>query len=102
MIDLREETTFRLSHGTKLIHGHAGKRVTASTLYRWAKDGIRGVRLETIRVGGSLFSSEQALQRFAERLSASDRPEAAPSLRTPARRRREIEAADRRLAEMGC
>ena len=39
------------------------------TLYRWSAKGIRGVRLETIRVGGSLCTSVQALQRFFDRLS---------------------------------
>jgi hypothetical protein len=38
-------------------------------LYRWAKRGLRGVKLETIRVGGTLCTSLEALQRFCERLT---------------------------------
>ena len=37
----------------------------------WARNGIRGVRIETIRVGGTLCTSLEALQRFFDRLSAT-------------------------------
>jgi hypothetical protein len=32
--------------------------------------GVRGVRLEGVKVGGTTYTSVEALQRFAERLSA--------------------------------
>jgi hypothetical protein len=40
-----------------------------ATLYRWASRGVRGIRLEIIRVGGRTCTSEEALARFFERLS---------------------------------
>jgi len=46
----------------------ARKRPHFSTLYRWALKGFRGVRLETIRIGGTLCTSKEALQRFADHL----------------------------------
>ncbi len=42
-------------------------------LYRWATEGLRGVHLETIQVGGTLCTSIEALQRFFERLGQRER-----------------------------
>jgi hypothetical protein len=36
------------------------------------KPGLWGVRLETIRVGGTLCTSRQALERFFARLAETD------------------------------
>ncbi|MEO1525808.1 MAG: DUF1580 domain-containing protein [Planctomycetota bacterium] len=35
-----------------------------STLYRWASRGVRGVKLEVVRIGERQFTSRQALHRF--------------------------------------
>jgi uncharacterized protein DUF1580 len=53
-----------------------GKKPHTATIYRWARYGVRGVdgnpvRLETIRVGCTLCTSVEAIQRFCERLTAS-------------------------------
>jgi hypothetical protein len=52
-----------------------GKKPHTATIYRWARHGARAedgiaVRLETIRVGGTLCTSIEAIQRFCERLTA--------------------------------
>ena len=54
-----------------------------STLFRWASKGLRGVRLEVIRIGGTQCTSVEALARFFHRLSEHAEPPAAP---TPATR----------------
>ena len=39
-----------------------------STLWRWATRGVKGVKLETVRIGaGRVYTSRQALTRFLER-----------------------------------
>ena len=43
-----------------------------ATVQRWALHGIRGVRLETVRIGGSVYTSREALSRFIERTNAAD------------------------------
>jgi hypothetical protein len=48
-----------------------------ATLQRWALHGIRGVQLETIRIGGSVYTSREALARFIERTNAADSGKAA-------------------------
>lgn len=74
MIDIKHETLITLSEATKFVpRRRRGRKASVSTLYRWAsKSGHRGVRLETLRVGGSLCTSMEAMQRFFERLTAAD------------------------------
>jgi hypothetical protein len=38
--------------------------VNPATLWRWASSGLRGVRLETCRIGGTRCTSLEALARF--------------------------------------
>lgn len=46
------------------------RRLHVSTIHRWHLRGIRGIHLEAIRVGGTLCTSVEAMQRFFERLAA--------------------------------
>lgn len=48
-----------------------------STLWRWTRHGVRGVRLETMLVGGLLFTSREAIQRFLSRLAEVRKPRVA-------------------------
>jgi len=63
--------------------------------------GVRGVRLETLMIGGVRKTSTEAIQRFFERVTAAadghtERAE------TPARRRRAVQArAERELIAAG-
>jgi hypothetical protein len=68
-----------------------------STIYRWATAGVAGVKLETIRVGGTLCTSFEALQRFFERLTEGNsvRPQ------TTRQRQREIATAEAELEQAG-
>ena len=97
MIDLANETVVSLTEAVNhLPRRRGGKKPHPSTLYRWSKSG-----LETIRVGGTLCTSIQALQRFCERMTARDqavRPAPDDGI-VPARR--SPEEAARRLDEIG-
>lgn len=42
-------------------------RVGRTALERWMRDGVRGVRLESILIGSRRFTSEEAIARFIER-----------------------------------
>ena len=65
MITISSETILSLDEAThRLPKRRGGKRPHIATLYRWAQRGVRGVRLETIQVGGTLCTSVEALQRF--------------------------------------
>jgi Protein of unknown function (DUF1580) len=70
MISIACEQVLPLSQLAKRLPWRRGGRpVHPSTLHRWRQPGIRGIRLECIRLGGAWHSSVEALQRFAERLS---------------------------------
>ena len=74
MIEIARECCFPLSEAPRhLPRGRRGRRIHISTTFRWAQRGLRGVRLETIRIGGMLYTSNEALQRFSERLTNLDR-----------------------------
>jgi hypothetical protein len=96
-ISLTEELR-SLTNATKLLPSRRGDRRThVSCLFRWAKHGLRGVRLETIRVGGTLCTSREALERFFASLAALDGPKAdVTRAETPARRQGEIAEAARK------
>ena len=47
-----------------------GRAVATCTLYRWATNGIKGIKLETIQAGGVMCTSMPAVNRFFERLTA--------------------------------
>jgi hypothetical protein len=79
-----------------------GKKTHVATIFRWIQHGVRGVKLEAVRLGGRWVTSVEALQRFAEACSASPAPDASPSHRpTSATHRRAAERADRELARLG-
>ena len=66
MIDLASEQLVPLQQVPRLLPPRVtGKRVHLSAVYRWAQRGVRGVRLEVVRVGGTTYTSREALQRFA-------------------------------------
>ena len=49
----------------------AGVRVSAWTAMRWCRTGVRGHRLESLKVGGKWMSTEQAVRRFLARTQGS-------------------------------
>jgi hypothetical protein len=63
-------------------------------------DGRR-VRLEAVRLGGRWLTSAEALARFAERLPPRLGVEEAPAPRTPARRQKASERAEKELERAG-
>jgi hypothetical protein len=102
MIDLQTETPIYLADVPAYLPKHptSGKRVHINAIYRWARAGVRGVKLETIAIGGTLATSIQALQRFCDACTAV-KFGTAPSPTTPKQRQRKIEAAERELAAAG-
>jgi hypothetical protein len=99
VIDISKESLITLSQAARLRPpGRAGRPTHPSTPYRWATRGIRGHRLEIIRLGGVAYTSREALQRFAERLTADA---AGPPAPPPEPDRRAAEAAAAELDRRG-
>ena len=108
-IALGRDTIVTLTQAAALIPPRRrGRKTSVSTLFRWSKSGCRGVILPTIQVGGSRCTSTEALQWFCEVLTELSqdpgrKAEATdmPLRRSPSQRRRESEAAGKRLEQMG-
>jgi hypothetical protein len=96
MIDLATESLLSITDAAKSLPG----RPHVSTLHRWRLRGIRGIKLETILLGGKRLTSREALQRFADRTTAAASGEPV-SVRTPTQRAKAIGRAERECDRMG-
>jgi len=99
VIQISDEDVITLADATKRLPRIRGKRIHISTIYRWAHRGVGGVRLETLRVGGRLCTSAEALQRFCDALTAP-RVEARGA-RLSRRREEEIRRAEAECDRLG-
>lgn len=70
MIDLDVEKLITLQQAAALLPGENGKSVNPQTVWRWTMRGLRGVRLETVVIGGRRYTSREAVCRFAAALTA--------------------------------
>jgi Protein of unknown function (DUF1580) len=69
-IDLKTEEAVTLAEAAKHLPAlRKGRRIHLSTLYRWTSRGVSGVRLESLKLGRTVVTSKEALQRFAEKLA---------------------------------
>jgi hypothetical protein len=106
MTNILEETIIPLQKAARLIPpGRNGKATHIGTILRWILNGSKGpsggvIRLEAVRLGGRWVTSREALARFAARLTpALGEAPAAP--RTPGRRQRASERAEKELEKCG-
>ena len=100
MIDITQETLIPLREAPRRLPARpTGKRVHVSACYRWISRGVRGVRLEAIRIGSSTYTSVEALQRFADHLGAPGPPRTTPVASPPRTRQKQIDQASSRLRE---
>lgn len=83
MIDTTKEHLITLSEAAARLPQHDGKKVHTSTLWRWARKGLRGVHLQYVRFGGRIYTSAEALNRFANVLAALDQAESVESTDGP-------------------
>jgi hypothetical protein len=105
-IDAFQESLLSFAEAAKKLgKKREGKKPNLSVFYRWTLGGLRGkdgqiVRLEVLKVGGRTFTSEQALQRFFDRLTG-DQSIVTPPTRTRRQRLREIQRAEEVLRAAG-
>lgn len=62
--NLLGEGPIDLSHAATCFADGRGRKPHIATLRRWAKTGCRGVKLETVYLGGRLMTSRPAIARF--------------------------------------
>lgn len=100
MIDVQSEEVVSIREATGHVPKRNGKKVAVSTVWRWAMRGVRGIRLETIVIGGTRRTSLEALQRFFENVTAAA-DGTAPRARTSRQREAQMRAAERELESAG-
>ena len=106
---MNTEEFLTFSEAAALLPRRGGRKIHTSTLWRWARKGVQGVRLKTWRLGGRFFTTEKALMQFAEELAEvpprTDRERISRQpirrQRTERQRRLAIERAERELDEAG-
>lgn len=98
--DPREEIPIPLNKARLLPMVAAGRDRPPDfkTILAWTRGGCRGVVLESLRIGGTICTSEQALLRFIDRLSTGT-PK--PRGKTAEQRRRDHDRASQYLAALG-
>jgi hypothetical protein len=102
-----------LHKAAKLVPGGT----SANAIWRWCRKGVlardgQRVRLQHVRIGGKLYTTELWLTQFGQLLADADasyfrmdtgptRPQPAPHPRTDSQRQAAVERAERELQEMG-
>ena len=72
MIDTQTETLLTFADARTAFPGD--RRLSLATLHRWRLNGVRGVRLETLLIGGLRYTSREAIERFVGAQNADDAP----------------------------
>lgn len=101
MLNLPSEDSLPIREVPAEIQKTTGQRPHLATIWRWVQRGCRGVKLETVLVGGRRFTSRQAIQNFVlETTAAADGNQSAETVPS-AVRIRAIKEADRDFDEAG-
>ena len=95
-IDIEREELLTVGKAAQSCPG----RPHVATVWRWILNGLGGVRLESVKVGGRRFTSSQALKRFIAAPSSMDE---VPSLKIAPSKQREraIRRAEKELKDAG-
>jgi len=94
MIEVTTESLIPLHDVPRLLPSRGnGKRIHISAVYRWIQRGVRGVRLESVKIGGTSYTTAEALQRFADQLTQRHPVCVVPSPAGPAYRSRQVKRA---------
>ena len=100
MIELRSESLIPIREAPRHLPKRPnGKRIHISACYRWISRGVRGVQLDSIKIGGSTYTSMEALQRFGDRLATGRSIGPENERATPRTRQRQIERATNAVRE---
>lgn len=96
MVDLSVKTFLTLRQAALQAPGQPH----VSTINRWWRRGIRGVRLETYLIGGKRFTTLESLSRFFAATTAASIGETANVAEPPKPNRKGADRAANELAEM--
>jgi hypothetical protein len=61
-----------LEQAANLLPKRNGRPVTEKTIRSWMREGLRGVRLKFVRIGGRRFTSVEYVEEFIKELTETD------------------------------
>lgn len=67
MRNLQHESLIRLVDAARIVNPK--KPPHAASIHRWCSVGVRGTRLEIVRLGGVRWTSREAVRRFLDALN---------------------------------
>lgn len=65
------ETLISLKNLPRFLEKRDGRKPSIGTIYRWISKGLNGCKLEVVYRAGRPFSSEEALRRFDDAVTAA-------------------------------
>lgn len=69
---LMKEGLLSFAQAARCLPAINGRRHAPSTVYRWCRWGIKGVKLEYVRIGRTMATTSAALNRFFAALAVAD------------------------------
>ena len=97
MIEIGADELIPLGDVSRLLPPRrGGKRPSFACILKWTRQGCRGQRLETIRIGSTLCTTKTALEDFFRALTEDDK-----TSRMTRQSQREIEKVDEMLRQEG-
>jgi hypothetical protein len=105
--DLIHENLISLAQAARRFPpGRLDRPVSASTIWRWCRKGVKvpgggTLRLECVRVSGRWLTSVEALSRFVARQTPAMENDPPPAPRSPGRWQRASERAAEELGRQG-
>jgi hypothetical protein len=97
--EFEHETRVPLSEASRHpLLRRPGKLLHRSAIERWRTKGCRGVVLETFKIGGTRYTTAEAIERFIERCST---PRATSETQTQGQIAKAHAQAERELAAAG-
>jgi len=72
-IDIEQQELLSLTDAARVLQIN-GKRPHISSIWRWCRRGLNGVRLEYGRAGRRIVTTRTALTKFMNQLAEADRP----------------------------
>lgn len=79
LTQLEYERPISLADACKYLGDVTGKRPAVTTVWRWCLKGCRGVRLESVCIGGRRYVTIPAIERFINRSNQPAEPAAPPA-----------------------
>lgn len=97
MLDLNQEELLTL----KAARSEFPNRPSLPTIWRWILKGSKGIRLDSVRIGGRRYTSKQAVARFIQATTMADRLATRPKRKQSDRKDQSLAAAKLILDQFG-